>query len=950
MAYPSMADRFARIKAGIAGSTVTARDLHRALKIYGPFIPSIQGKTTRRVTPLVYEDVPKSLISDQVLHADLLFVDKTPFLISVSKPLGLTIASHLKTGKGAASLRKAMTHQIHQYKAQGFRIKTLVFDGEGAIGVIADDIAALGTNIERAPPGAHVGVVERKNKVIKERFRAIKHGLWFTLPLLLIPWLVYFCVSRINMLPSHGNMDSTSPRENFTGRKIDFRRDLRLSFGDFVHVHEDRAVTNTTQSRTEEAISLLPLSNLAGSAQFLSIKTLKVISRRNYTILPVVPDATLDRINSIAAAEAAHATAPAHDPANEVEPAHDPVNGVEPPNDETVAEGPEEPVDAVDLVDVEPIEGQAADFLGLEQAVHTPPVLVDMHELMAAEDQPFNPEEAVPVDAEPVERRYPIRSNRTSYRDPDRVYKITVKKALNAHGKKALRSIYSEIKQMPDKNVFTPQDPRKLTKAQLRKVIMSSMFLKEKFLSSGDFEKLKARLVAGGHQQDRESYGDISSPTVATSAAFMIASIAALERRHVVTVDIAGAYLNADMTGQEVLMKLDRTMSAILVKIRPDYKPFLTEEGTMIVRLNKALYGCVESAKLWYEDLLSTLTDLGFVRNAVDLCVFNKGTGSEQCTICLHVDDLKVTCRNADTIERLIDGLTSKYKTLSVHRGLVHSYLGMTFDYTAPGLVKVTMEKYVQDVLDGYQVIGHAATPASVNLFDLRDSPALNTDDAMEFHSRVAKLLYLAKRVRPDILTPVAFLSTRTRAPTADDQAKLNRVLRYINSTKEMGMVLEPDKDVTVLVYADASYGVHADGKSHTGVYITLGRGGVFFRSTKQKIVTKSSTESELVGLSDSLGQAIWTRNFLTGQGYKLGPAKVFQDNMSTITLATKGRSTSDRTRHIHIRYFFVKDRVDNGEISIEYKPTKLMLADLLTKPLQGDLFRAMRRELLNWE
>ncbi len=68
MAYPSMADMFAMIKAGIAGSTVTAHDLHRALKIYGPFIPSIQGKTTRRATPLVYEDVLKSIISDQVLH------------------------------------------------------------------------------------------------------------------------------------------------------------------------------------------------------------------------------------------------------------------------------------------------------------------------------------------------------------------------------------------------------------------------------------------------------------------------------------------------------------------------------------------------------------------------------------------------------------------------------------------------------------------------------------------------------------------------------------------------------------------------------------------------------------------------------------------------------------------------------------------------------------------
>jgi len=165
-----------------------------------------------------------------------------------------------------------------------------------------------------------------------------------------------------------------------------------------------------------------------------------------------------------------------------------------------------------------------------------------------------------------------------------------------------------------------------------------------------------------------------------------------------------------------------------------------------------------------------------------------------------------------------------------------------------------------------------------------------------------------------------------------------------------MGMILEPEKDIAVLVYADASYGVHADGKSHTGLYITLGRGGVFVRSSKQKIVTKSSTEAELVGLSDSLGQAIWTRDFLIGQGYVMGPATLFQDNMSTITLANKGRSTSDRTRHIHIRYFFVKDRVNSGEVKIEYKHTKMMLADLLTKPLQGDLFRVMRKELLNWE
>ena len=177
LAYPSMSDMFAMIKAGISGSSVTSRDLHRALSIYGPFVPSIQGKTTRKKTQLVVDDVPKSLITKQVLHADLMFVDQIPILVSVSQPLGLTIASHLRTGKGVASMRKAMSHHIHQYHAQGFQIKSLVFDGEGAIGAIADDIGALGTQLERVPPGAHVVVVERKIRLIKERFRAIKAGL-----------------------------------------------------------------------------------------------------------------------------------------------------------------------------------------------------------------------------------------------------------------------------------------------------------------------------------------------------------------------------------------------------------------------------------------------------------------------------------------------------------------------------------------------------------------------------------------------------------------------------------------------------------------------------------------------------------------------------------------------------------------------------------------------------
>jgi hypothetical protein len=163
-------------------------------------------------------------------------------------------------------------------------------------------------------------------------------------------------------------------------------------------------------------------------------------------------------------------------------------------------------------------------------------------------------------------------------------------------------------------------------------------------------------------------------------------------------------------------------------------------------------------------------------------------------------------------------------------------------------------------------------------------------------------------------------------------------------------MLLACDEELGVHAYVDASFAVHHDMKSHTGSVITLGKGAVTVSSKKQKLMTKSSTESELVGMSDQLPQIIWTRNFLVAQGYSMGPARIYQDNMSTIALASKGRSTSARTRHIAIRFFFVKDRIDSKEVEVVYKATGEMIADIMTKPLQGELFRKMRAGLMGME
>ena len=228
-------------------------------------------------------------------------------------------------------------------------------------------------------------------------------------------------------------------------------------------------------------------------------------------------------------------------------------------------------------------------------------------------------------------------------------------------------------------------------------------------------------------------------------------------------------------------------------------------------------------------------------------------------------------------------------------------------------------------------------------------SPLLGDRDRERFHSIAAQLLYLSKRMRPDLLVAVSLLTKRVLGPQQDDWNKLKRAIQYLRKTCHMGMVLEGGETVSILAYVDASYGVHPDMKSHTGCVIGIGRGPVYSKSTGQKLNTKSSTKAELVALSDSTSQIIWTRNFLEEQGFKMGPATVYQDNMSTIALVKNGKSNSDRTRHIAIRFFFISDRITSKEINVEYMPTGEMLADILTKPLQGALFVKLRDKLLNW-
>ena len=153
----------------------------------------------------------------------------------------------------------------------------------------------------------------------------------------------------------------------------------------------------------------------------------------------------------------------------------------------------------------------------------------------------------------------------------------------------------------------------------------------------------------------------------------------------------------------------------------------------------------------------------------------------------------------------------------------------------------------------------------------------------------------------------------------------------------------------TIHWYINGSHQIHEDCRGQTGSLVTFGAGAVSSSSNKQKSNTKSSTKTKIIALHDKLSDVIWMRYFVECQGYTIDECIIFQDNMSALSLEKKGwMSSSKRTKHIKAKYFRIKDYYDAGEVDLRYCPTGEMWADVLTKPLQGQLFRDMRAFLQN--
>jgi hypothetical protein len=200
--------------------------------------------------------------------------------------------------------------------------------------------------------------------------------------------------------------------------------------------------------------------------------------------------------------------------------------------------------------------------------------------------------------------------------------------------------------------------------------------------------------------------------------------------------------------------------------------------------------------------------------------------------------------------------------------------------------------------------------PAADHLFKIRaplEACLLPEQQAIAFHHTVAQLLFLS-RVRRNIQTAVDFLTTRVKAPDEDDWGKVKRLLKYLNGTQILKLTLSAESLSILQWYVDASHQTHDDCRGHAGALLTLGARAVTSSSNKQKVNTKSSTETEPIAVHDKSGDILWTRHFLEAQGYTINENIIFQDNMSTLSLKKNGHtSSSKRTKHIKAKYFFIQ-------------------------------------------
>ena len=668
-----------------------------------------------------------------------------------------------------------------------------------------------------------------------------------------------------------------------------------------------------------------------------------------------------------------------------------------PPSDQDNTDVPSQTSTAEEISDIEFMVPTAVEILPLP----TEPTVTSDHGIA-----PIAPSDPTPQTSPGPALRHspgaaPRRSQRTNAKKPSGYYAklhharattcesirdyiachMSARECANTYGIEAQEAAGAEeIINIIGREALIPRDYRTLTKEDMDKVLPSFIFYKAKELLPSEMEesddgkltwttviskrdrkkrkkkthKIKGRWVGGGnHQKKSEALRDRVAPTARSTTHAIVITIAAKEKRLLHVGDIPSAYLQAKHVpadGSTTFIRADKETTAIIVKVYPDLVNYVTKSGTMILEVAKALYGLVESAWLWYQELARVLMEMGYEVTEADRGLFVKkisrnGSIIASNIVSVHVDDLISAASPNPEGERLSkefwSTLESKWPGIKHQTGPRFKHLSWDIiQDPSTGSIRRSQASYIRDVLKTLKIDKFENYPMRGNLLTHKpEASLLSPAKHSEFRSNLQKVAY-AREGRPDIDFVVAYLQRQQTAPTETDWSDLQHLLYYLNKEPEHWVMHEPS-DLQLRAFVDSSYNLTSDGASHYGFLLTVGHSLVGLKGGRINTVVRSSTEAEIVGVNEVTSEVLWARDVLIELGFPQQDITIAEDNSSCISMMqTEPRNFQTNSRHVRVKWAFFRQENDKEILRLVHCPTEKMRADLLTKPLRGNVFK----------
>jgi len=970
----------------LQGCKLNPKDIDNAQDYYGN--PNLKGRLTEvkqeiQISPLDYLNPKKKC----QVYADIMKLTMTSmFLICIVMPFNLMIQVPL-TSTSSDALRTAFIVLVGLIQAYNHELKVVFFDLESGIRPLESWFLSIGVLLELTNAKTHVGKVERGIRTLKERLRVTIQNAIISTPKKFLKYLVQSTVQIMNYEVDESSVSgSECPATMFGLPPLSYKNLFPWMQAGEVPAPVSTVSNSVFRSRTDQALALAPHRPSNGIHVWLldskafalrdrffpkpmtetTLAKMKVLEANSEDIMPdLIPFANRSSVNSD----------------------EEFINPSEVRGDfQDIAQNNDIP-----LVDESPIANDdAQEIQDVREANRNPSKSSQSYKLPWTDKKNvefdkfddwepgqgkgrFRYEEVKDNEGDdtPVETQSFIDGIRRSTRST----KAPSEGFLNEMGdadaglsaaesadliktRKALAQ-FTEINQLIEKDtlipIMTPKHGTKEFAHVFARLLNLFMITKEKTHSDGTHDRWKARYVLDGSKQSTAGYDakSLSAPTPSDCIIFLFIAIAAYLRWILSVIDVSGAFLNSSLLeGSFVYARIDRSQVKQVLQIRPEWKRFVNDRGDIICKVNKGLYGLREAPLLWSRHLKDTLvSEAGYTQNSKEACVYSLGSGVDMTILIVFVDDILILSKNNDESERLQAILKNKYGKITTQVGEKLDYLGMEIR-TVPDGFEVTQVGSVEKLLDTYDVVGTKPTPGTANFCSVHeDAEELDTEQFEMFRSIVFSLLYIARRCRPDIHFHVAWLTSRMVLPTEQDLAKLYHLLKYLKGTISMGVRLVPrDHSSGLSGMIDASHGLHCSGHGQWGLTLFWYGMCVLCISRKLKMVTRSSCESEILGVNEGGVYILYIRELMDTLGFDMkAPTVIYQDNESAIGIMTGEHKLAMSSKHIHLRNLWIMDYINRSAFTMVYRETKLMTADILGKSLVGHLFQRHRYGVMNW-